>query len=56
LEQRVKELHREFCGYRSTLRHLPIPFHEALLASWFINLSQKKVSCGKTEIETFDQI
>ncbi len=54
LEQRVKELYYEFYKYPSMLRRLPLPLNQAHVASWFINLSQRKASRALTETEAFD--
>src|SRR5208283_3121392 len=48
LEQRVKELYCGFFRYSSMLRRLPMLLNQARIASWFINLSQRRVSRVKT--------
>lgn len=51
LEERVKTIQREFYGYASMFARLPFPVTKANIASWVVNLSERKVSrsCGAAE-------
>jgi radical SAM superfamily enzyme YgiQ (UPF0313 family) len=42
LVQHVKDLHRKFYSYGSMLARLPLPLTGAAIASWIINLTEKK--------------
>jgi len=55
LEERVAAMYREFYSYRSMLARLPLPVTEAAIASWIINLSQRKVSLDPDRMENFDE-
>ena len=44
LEEKVKKMYLDFYSYSSMLARLPLPFTKANIASWVINLSQRKVS------------
>ncbi len=54
LEVKVKRLYYEFYGYSSMVNRLPLPLTQSGLASWIINLSQRKVSRASREMENFD--
>lgn len=56
LEQNVKRLYREFYGLRSIVSRLSFPGSRSDLASWMVNLNQRKTSCGKNAMENFDNI
>jgi len=53
LIQRVKGLHRKFYSYRSMLARLPLPLTEAAVASWMINIAERK--SFRNEAENFDE-
>lgn len=54
LEESVRRLHREFYSYPSMLSRLPLPINQARVASWVINLSQRRISRTTSEKENFD--
>jgi len=54
MEESVKKIHREFYRYPSMLTRLPLPVTQANLASWVINLSQRKLFCSPGAMEDFD--
>ena len=54
MEQRVREMYREFYGLRSIYCRLPLPLTKANAASWFINLSQRKMARAKHDDNNFD--
>lgn len=51
MEERVKTIQREFYSYASMFARLPFPVTKANIASWVVNLSERKVSrsCGAAE-------
>jgi radical SAM superfamily enzyme YgiQ (UPF0313 family) len=54
LELKVERLYYEFYGYSSMISRLGLPLTQSGLASWIINLSQRKVSRASREMENFD--
>jgi radical SAM superfamily enzyme YgiQ (UPF0313 family) len=44
MEERVRGLYREFYSLRSMVSRLPLPLTQASIASWFINLSQRRMA------------
>jgi radical SAM superfamily enzyme YgiQ (UPF0313 family) len=54
LEERVKKIYREFYTYSSIFARLPLPVTQANIASWVVNLSERKMSRIDAEIEDFD--
>lgn len=54
LEEHVRKMYKEFYSYSSILTRLPLPVTRANIASWFINLSEKKMSHADAETEDFD--
>jgi len=54
LERRVKEIYSEFYSFFSILSRLPWPVTKGNIASWLINLSERKVSRAGAAIEDFD--
>jgi radical SAM superfamily enzyme YgiQ (UPF0313 family) len=54
LEERVQETSRKFYTYSSMLQRLPLPVTQANIASWVVNLSQRKVARAGTAMENFD--
>jgi radical SAM superfamily enzyme YgiQ (UPF0313 family) len=43
LEEKIKNMYRKFYSYSSMLARLPLPLTKAGIASWVINLSQRKL-------------
>jgi radical SAM superfamily enzyme YgiQ (UPF0313 family) len=43
LEEKVKKMYKDFYQFSSMLRRLPLPLTKAHIASWVVNLSQRKV-------------
>ncbi|HVP80755.1 MAG TPA: radical SAM protein [Thermodesulfobacteriota bacterium] len=54
LEERVKKIYSEFYSYSSIFSRLPWPLKKGDIASWLINLSERKVSRAGGAIEDFD--
>ena len=54
LEQRVRGMYFLFYSYPSILSRLPLPLTQADIASWVINLSQRKISRAAAGMENFD--
>jgi radical SAM superfamily enzyme YgiQ (UPF0313 family) len=54
LEENVRMLYRKFYNYASMFTRLPLPLNQARIASWMINLSQRKVSRAQVDMESFD--
>jgi radical SAM superfamily enzyme YgiQ (UPF0313 family) len=54
LEEKVKKMYQDFYRYSSMLARLPLPFTKANIASWVVNLSQRKVSRAGDAMENFD--
>jgi len=54
LEQHVREMYVRFYSYSSILSRLPLPLTQADIASWVINLSQRKISRAALGMENFD--
>jgi len=54
LERHVKAMYSEFYSYSSIFSRLPLPVKKADIASWLINLSERKVSRAGAAIEDFD--
>jgi len=56
LEQNILWMYREFYSWPSILRRLPPPRSRATAASWFMNLSQRKMFAGGRSRTNFDGI
>ncbi len=54
LEERVKRIYREFYTYSSMFARLPLPITRANIASWVINLAERKMARGGEGVEDFD--
>lgn len=54
LERHVKKIYSEFYSYSSIFFRLPFPITKGNIASWLINLSERKVSRADVAIEDFD--
>jgi len=54
LEERVKRIQKEFYSYGSMFARLPFPVTKANIASWVVNLSERKVSRAGGAVEDFD--
>jgi len=54
LERNVRRMYREFYSLRSILSRLPFPVSRSDMASWVVNLEQRKTSHGDTAMENFD--
>ncbi len=50
----VKKIQRQFYSLRSIVRRLPIPRTEAHLASWNVNLLQRKVAINSDSMNEFE--
>jgi radical SAM superfamily enzyme YgiQ (UPF0313 family) len=49
LEEGIRFMYRKFYSWPSMLRRLPLPVSKTSLASWVVNLSQRKTATGKAE-------
>ncbi len=56
LEENVRRLYREFYSWPSMLARLPRPLTKSAMASWFMNLQERKLYCGETYRANFDGI
>ena len=56
LEQNVLRLYRKFYSWPSILRRLPPPVTKAYIASWFMNLQERRLYKGNTHRANFDGI
>jgi len=54
LEINVRRLYREFYSLKSVFSRLSFPSSLSGLASWAVNLSQRKVSRGNADMENFE--
>jgi radical SAM superfamily enzyme YgiQ (UPF0313 family) len=54
LEEHVKKIYAEFYSYSSIFFRLPWPVSKANIASWLVNLSERKVSKSDDAVEDFD--
>jgi radical SAM superfamily enzyme YgiQ (UPF0313 family) len=56
LEQGIISMYREFYSWPSILRRLPFPRSKASIASWFMNLSQRKMASSESSFRAnFDR-
>ncbi len=56
LEQGIEAMYRGFYSWGSILRRLPVPKSKASIASWVMNLSQRKMAHEKSNRTNFDGI
>jgi len=56
LEENVLRLYREFYSWPSMLKRLPLPVTKPYIASWFMNLQERKLYKGNTHRANFDGI
>lgn len=56
LEQNVLRLYRKFYSWSSILKRLPPPVTKANIASWFMNLQERRLYKGNTHRANFDGI
>ncbi len=54
LEIHVRKIYSEFYSYPSIFSRLPWPTTKANIASWIVNLSERKVSKSDAAVEDFD--
>ena len=54
LESNIRGMYRDFYSVRSMLSRLPAPLTKASMASWFINLSQRRMAQAKNSHNNFD--
>ena len=54
LEQNVITMYKDFYNFPSMISRLPLPLTQANVASWVVNLSQRKVFQGNRSAENFD--
>ena len=53
LEQDVQGIHRKFYSFQSMFRRLPTPLNTSAIASWVLNLSQRRMSAHANEGHNF---
>jgi len=56
LEEGIHQMYRQFYGWPSILRRLPIPKSKASMASWFMNFAQRKMFREDASRTNFDGI
>jgi hypothetical protein len=44
IERNVQKLYSDFYSWKSMMKRLPLPVNQANIASWIINLSQRKMA------------
>jgi radical SAM superfamily enzyme YgiQ (UPF0313 family) len=49
LEEEIRNMYMKFYSWRSILSRLPLPMSASAMASWVVNLSQRKMAAGGTE-------
>ena len=54
LEHKIQQMYREFYSARSMLSRLPLPSTRANIASWFINLGQRRMALAAQGHNDFD--
>lgn len=54
LEQNVRKMYREFYGLPSIISRMPLPVTKANVASWIINLSQRRMAHAGPAHNNFD--
>ncbi len=54
LEEYVRNIYKDFYRVPSMIKRLPLPLTKANIASWVVNLSQRKVSRAGADMENFD--
>jgi radical SAM superfamily enzyme YgiQ (UPF0313 family) len=54
LEGNIRGMYRDFYSVRSMLSRLPAPLTKSSLASWFINLSQRRMAQAEDSHNNFD--
>jgi len=53
LEDRIKDMYKRFYSISSIFKRLPLPITQANIASWIINMSQRRIAFSDTA-ENFD--
>jgi radical SAM superfamily enzyme YgiQ (UPF0313 family) len=54
LEDKVKKIYKDFYCYSSMASRLPLPITKANIASWVVNLSQRKIARAGEGVQNFD--
>ena len=54
LEESVRSMYDRFYSVRSMFRRLPPPTTQANIASWWLNISQRRISRAERNVENFD--
>lgn len=49
LEEGIRTMYKNFYSWSSMLRRLPLPISMTSLATWIVNLSQRKMASGRAE-------
>ncbi len=49
LEEEIRNMYRKFYSLRSIVQRLPLPLSTASIASWVVNMSQRKMATGRAE-------
>ena len=50
LVKKVQDLYREFYSWKSIIKRLPLPVTQANIASWVVNLSQRRMALLSADI------
>ncbi|MGD0745051.1 MAG: B12-binding domain-containing radical SAM protein [Verrucomicrobiota bacterium] len=54
LEQNVRKMYRDFYSLPSIVSRMPLPVTKANMASWVINISQRRMACTRPANNNFD--
>ena len=54
MEMRVRTMYRKFYSLSSMLYRLPLPIRQTGIASWMVNVEQRRISRPNNEAENFD--
>jgi radical SAM superfamily enzyme YgiQ (UPF0313 family) len=54
MEAKIKEMYREFYSARSILHRLPMPVTPSNIASWFVNISERRMAFASNGNNDFD--
>lgn len=56
LERRVRKMYLDFYSYPSMLARLSFPSTRSRIASWILNMSERRICGANSHMEDFDQI
>jgi len=55
LEEGIREMYKKFYSFKSMIHRLPFPLTQDAMASWFINLSQRRMAKNVDGDNNFDE-